>query len=90
MISMTSEAATLISALLGDSDLPDSAGLRLSTDPTVGSLAMSLIPQPNSSDTVVDCEGALLFVAPTVAYRLGDQILTAQLHDRPAFYLISN
>lgn len=87
MITMTTEAATLITSLVSDSDLPPSAGLRLGTDPFLGSLAMSLTPEPRPSDVVIDRDGALLFLAPTVAARLTDQTLRAQLEDRPAFYL---
>lgn len=87
MITMTAEAATLIAALVSDSDLPTSAGLRLGTDPLLGSLAMSLSEEPGSSDVVLDQDGAMLFLAPDVAHRLTDQTLSAQLVDRPAFYL---
>lgn len=87
MITMTREAATLITTLVGDSELPASAGLRVDTDPRRGSLAMSLRPRPRRNDVVVDHEGALLFVAPALADKLADQTLQAQLQDRPAFYL---
>ena len=87
MITMTTEAATLITSLIHDSDLPDSAGLRLGTDPFLGSLAMSLSREPKSRDVVIDHDGAHLFLAPSVADTLNDQTLRAQLEDRPAFYL---
>jgi hypothetical protein len=87
MITMTNEAASLITTLVSDSDLPDSAGLRLGTDPFSGSLAMSLSRRPKASDVVVGHNGALLFLASTVADRLADQTLRAQLEDRPAFFL---
>lgn len=87
MITMTSEAASLITALVSDSDLPDSAGLRLGTDPVLGSLAMNLTREPKASDVVVGHNGALLFLASTVADRLDGQTLRAQLQERPAFFL---
>ena len=89
MITMTDEAATLIATLVNDSDLPASSGLRLGTNPFIGSLTMSLSPRPNTSDIVIDHYGALLFLAPTVADKLTDQTLSAQVQDRPAFYLTS-
>ncbi len=87
MITMTDDAATLISTLVNDSDLPDSAGLRLGADPILGSLAMNLSRTPMTNDVVVGHNGALLFLARSVAERLGDQTLRAQLEHRPAFFL---
>jgi iron-sulfur cluster assembly protein len=89
MITMTEEAASLIVSLVNDTDLPNSAGLRLGTDPFRGSLAMSLSRIPNPDDIVVDHDGAQLFLSPTVADMLTNQTLRAQLMERPAFYLTS-
>ena len=89
MITMTDEAASLIVDLVNKSDLPSSAGLRLSTDPFLGSLAMSLSPRAQIHDLVIDQDGALLFLDPPVADRLAEQTLRAQLLERPAFYLTS-
>lgn len=87
MITVTDEAATLIISLVNDSHLPPSGGLRLGTDPFFGFLAMSLRPKPETDDVIVQHQGALLFLAPAVAATLTEQILQAQLQDRPAFYL---
>lgn len=89
MITLTDEAASLIADLVSDSDQPDSAGLRLGADPILGSLAMSLSPEPQVDDVVVGHNGALLFLASTVADRLAGQTLQAQVEDRPAFFLTS-
>lgn len=56
----------LISSLLADTDLLETAGLRLGTDPEKGSLAMSLAPHPRERDVVVAHDGASLFLSPAL------------------------
>lgn len=87
MLTVTDEAATLIRRLLARSALPDTAGLRLATDPQRHCLAMSLVPRPGNRDVVVAAGGTWLSVAPDAALRLSQRTLQAQLADRPAFYL---
>ena len=87
MLTLSHEAAALIRSLVDDADLPDSAGLRVSTDPERQSLAMSLAARPEDRDVVVSRAGAALFVCPTAADRLRGRTLDAQLEDRPAFWV---
>lgn len=88
MFTLSDEAAQLIRHLLGRAELPDSAGLRLTTDPERNSLVMSLETFPHESDTVVAHDGVSLFVSPTAAGRLGGSRLHAQVEDRPAFFVV--
>lgn len=87
MIHISDEAADLIRSLVAESDLPDSAGLRLGTDDETHALAMDLTPAPRESDVVLLADGAVLFVSPNAAVRTGGQTLRAQVDGRPAFFL---
>ena len=87
MVNLSDEAAGLIRSLVADSDLPDSAGLRLGTDDDKHSLAMNLEAAPRADDLVLEHQGASLFVSPVAASRVEDQTLHAQDAPRPAFFI---
>lgn len=87
MIHISDEAAVLIRSLVADSDLPDTAGLRLGTDDETHALAMDLIPEPREEDVVLIEEGVTVFLSPSAAVRTAGQTLHAQVDGRPAFYL---
>jgi Fe-S cluster assembly iron-binding protein IscA len=87
LVNLSDEAAGLIRSLVADSELPDSAGLRLGTDDDKHSLAMELEAAPHRDDLVLEHQGASLFVSPLAASRVQDQTLHAQEHPRPAFYV---
>lgn len=87
MLHVSDEAAVLIRHLVADADLPDTAGLRVGTDPDKHCLAISLVSAPDALDVVVAHDGASLFLTPDALPRVHDQTLHAQLAERPAFYM---
>ncbi|MGB8652040.1 MAG: hypothetical protein WCD35_15410 [Mycobacteriales bacterium] len=87
MATLSDEAAVLIRSLLENADLPETAGLRLGTDPERNSLEMRLVPQPAARDVVIAHRGASLFLSPVAARRLRGQTLRAQLQGRRAFFV---
>ena len=87
MVNLSNDAAGLIRALVSDSDLPESAGLRLGTDDETHALAMQLATEPGEDDVVVEHQTASLFVSPRAMARLQDRTLQAQLEPQPAFFV---
>lgn len=87
MVDISNDAAGLIRSLVADSDLPESAGLRLGTDDATHALAMKLEAKPQQDDVVVEHGGAALYVSARAAARLEDQTLHAQLEPRAAFFV---
>ena len=87
MVDISKDAAGLIRNLVSDSDLPESAGLRLRTDDATHALAMNLEAEPQQDDVVVEHEGAALYVSSRAATRLDGQTLHAQLEPRAAFFV---
>ncbi|MCA1711252.1 MAG: hypothetical protein LC789_06265 [Actinobacteria bacterium] len=87
MLNITNDAAGLIRTLVSDSDLPQTAGLRLGTDDDTHALDMHLEAEPRQHDAVVEHDGAALYLSPRAAARLQDQTLHAQLEPRPAFFV---
>lgn len=87
MVNLSNDAAALIRSLVSDSNLPESAGLRLGTEDDTHALAMNLAAEPGQDDLVVEHQAAALFLSPRAASRLQDQTLQAQIEPRAAFFV---
>ncbi len=83
MLALTQEAIEAVRDVLSDDELPDAAGLRISTLDTEGAteLGLELAPEPTDGDQVIDESGARLFLDGTAATLLEDQVLDAVVHD---------
>jgi len=79
MLTVTDNAAAVIRDITAQDEVPPGAGLRISTDPTAGSLTLSVTPQPEEGDQVVDASGARLFVDAEAAPLLEDKALDADV-----------
>jgi iron-sulfur cluster assembly protein len=79
MLTLTSNAATAIRALVEAAELPaDAAGLRIANDPDhAEALSLSLAAVPAEDDQVVDESGVRVFLAPQAAQLLDDKALDA-------------
>jgi Fe-S cluster assembly iron-binding protein IscA len=88
MLTISETAATLVRTLTQDAKLSEQAGLRIVVDQAKDSLSMALAGTPASSDAVVDCHGARVFLSPSAADRLDEQTLRAEItEDRSLFFL---
>ena len=78
MLEMTNRAATLLTELRRNSDIPDNAGVRVygeSTPEGQASLAIGFTEEPVPGDQVTETNGIKLFVAPEVAAPLQDAVM---------------
>jgi iron-sulfur cluster assembly protein len=84
MLALTANAAEAVHTIVDNSELPESAGLRLQTErdsrnghgPTTA-LVLDVVLAPDPDDTVL--EGAPLYVDAAAADLLADQVLDAEL-----------
>jgi iron-sulfur cluster assembly protein len=84
MLRITSEAAEAIRVVRDALELPDSAGLRISTthhsmNGTGPSYEVELAPEPDAKDEVVEDEGAQVFVEPDAVPTLDGKQLDADI-----------
>jgi iron-sulfur cluster assembly protein len=84
MLAITDNAVAVIRDLTGTQNAPDGAGLRIATDASAGSLTLSLAPQPEEGDQVLDASGARLFLDSGAAQVLDDKALDAAVDDQGA------
>lgn len=77
MLSITETAQTAIRSLSEQAGLPETGGVRLAMDETQNGLQMSLAPEPETGDQVVEGEGARVFMPTETATLLETQELDA-------------
>jgi iron-sulfur cluster assembly protein len=88
VLAITPSAATAIRTLLEASPLPEDGGLRLSPNQERG-VALALVEGPEQTDEVLTEQGVQIFLAPSLAERLDDQLLDARVEQgRVAFELL--
>jgi Fe-S cluster assembly iron-binding protein IscA len=81
MLTVTEAAAQAINSLVTKNQMPEGAGLRIApqsqTTRSEG-LGLSIAATPADEDTVVESNGAKVFLAPTVVYELHEQELDVE------------
>ena len=78
MLTVTQNAVTEIRNFTDQPQAPEGGGVRIATDPTtVGNLTLSLAAMPAEDDTVLDADGARLFLDSSTTTLLEDKTLDA-------------
>ena len=84
MLTVTEAAARAINSLVTKNQMPEGSGLRIApqsqTTRSEG-LGLSIAATPADDDTVVESNGAKVFLAPTVVYELHEQELDIEPAD---------
>lgn len=81
MLAVTENAVAVIRDLTSQLAVPDGSGLRIAADPQTSALRLSVAPQPEAGDQVVDAAGARLFLDAGAATLLDDKALDAAVDD---------
>jgi iron-sulfur cluster assembly protein len=86
MVALTPTAAEAVEAIVSQSELPDTAGLRIATQPVSenssgpqAELRLDLVTEPEPEDAVV--EGTPLYVEPATAELLENMVIDADLKE---------
>ena len=77
MLSLTSNAASMIRTLVDKSEVPDAGGMRIASEQGAGALTLSLAARPADDDQVIEAGGARLFLDAKAAALLEDKTLDA-------------
>lgn len=78
MLAVTDRASAAICEIIGQPNNESGAGLRISSDPTVGSVRLSVTAGPQAGDAVVESNGARVFIEPNIAPVLDDKSLDVE------------
>jgi iron-sulfur cluster assembly protein len=82
MLTITSNAAEAIRAIVQGTDVPDDGGIRISIARQNGSqasLELTLSPAPMEGDSVLEVNGAHVFLDEMAAVALDDKSLDAEM-----------
>jgi iron-sulfur cluster assembly protein len=82
MLTITSNAAEAIRAIVDGTDVPEEGGIRISLARQNGaqaSLELAISPAPMEGDAVLDADGAHVFLDELAVVALDDKSLDAQM-----------
>jgi iron-sulfur cluster assembly protein len=78
MLTMTDEARTAVESIVANANAADTGGVRIAEDGSgANGFALSVTPEPQTADTVVDNGGARVFLDEAAAVALDDKVLDA-------------
>ncbi len=78
MLHLTDNAKAAISGITSQSGLPETGGVRITLTPDADQVELSLSPEPESSDQVIDEDGARVFVEEAATPLLDQHTLDAE------------
>jgi Fe-S cluster assembly iron-binding protein IscA len=85
MLELTETAATAIRAVVEANELPETAGLRITSEAPspdgMTALTVDLAEEPAVEDEVVETSGARVFLDPDASGHLDDMVLDAEIDD---------
>lgn len=85
MLTMTNEARTAVESIVANANATTTGGVRIAEDGSGSNgFALSVTPEPQVDDTVVDDGGARVFLDEAAAAALDDKVLDAAPDDQGA------
>ncbi|PPF31288.1 Fe-S cluster assembly protein HesB [Rathayibacter tritici] len=82
MLTLTDTASTVVTTITGQTQTPIGGGLRITgTDLDASTFAVAVAAAPEPTDTVVEQDGARLFLDGAASVVLGDKVLDAHVDE---------
>src|SRR5690606_41538222 len=78
MLRLTDNAKAAITGITSQSGLPETGGVRLSLTTDADEVEMSLSPEPQSGDEVIEEDGARVFLEEAASTLLAEHMLDAE------------
>lgn len=83
MLTLTNNAALVITSITDRPEVPDGSGIRIAADvDDLNSLELAVAPTPTDGDKVVEERGARVFLEPNASTMLDDMVLDADVDDQ--------
>lgn len=80
-LTLTDKASTVVKAIAAQSTDSESGGLRIAADGDAAEFNISVVPAAEPSDTLVENDGARVFLDPSAAEALSEAVLDADVGD---------
>ena len=82
MLTLTETASTVVKTIIANESEAGQGGLRINADAVGGTqFTVAVTPAPETTDAVVEHDGARVFVGENAVTALDDKILDAQVGD---------
>jgi Fe-S cluster assembly iron-binding protein IscA len=79
MLTLTETATTVVKTIVDQDPNVEASGLRITGEPGAPNLSVAVVTAPEPEDSVVDAEGARVFLEENAAIALSDKTLDAQI-----------
>ncbi|KQM80746.1 hypothetical protein [Agromyces sp. Leaf222] len=82
MLTLTENASTVVKEIVSRNGAPEGSGLRINAqDAAATEFAVAIVPTPNPTDSVVEHDGARVYLGEAAAMALTDKTLDASIGD---------
>ncbi|MBS46058.1 MAG: Fe-S cluster assembly protein HesB [Nocardioides sp.] len=82
MLTLTENASSIVREITTQPGLPESAGLRITSDGEPSSFAIAAAEAPEAQDQVVDQDGATIYLDEQASVMLDDKVLDAAVDEQ--------
>ncbi|MGV8851173.1 MAG: iron-sulfur cluster assembly accessory protein [Rhodoglobus sp.] len=92
MLTLTETATTVVKTIVEQDANTEASGLRINGEPGAPNLTVAVVAAPEAGDSVVEREGAKVFLEENAAIALSDKTLDAEVGENGAvsFAIVDN
>ncbi|MGZ0212981.1 MAG: hypothetical protein ACKVI4_10935 [Actinomycetales bacterium] len=84
MLTLTETATTVVKTIVEQDPNTDAAGLRINGEPGAPNLTVAVVAAPEAGDSVVEADGARVFLEENASVALSDKVLDANVGENGA------
>ena len=84
MLPLTETATTVVKTIVEQDPNTDAAGLRINGEPGAPNLTVAVVAAPEAGDSVVEADGARVFLEENASVALSDKVLDANVGENGA------
>jgi|AAGA01.1.fsa_nt_gi Fe-S cluster assembly iron-binding protein IscA len=92
MLTLTETATTVVKTIVEQDPNAEASGLRINGEPGAPNLTVAVVAAPEAGDSVVEAEGARVFLEENAAIALSEKTLDAEVGEDGAvsFAIVDN
>jgi len=92
MLTLTETATTVVKTIVAQDPNAEASGLRINGEPGAPNLTVAVVAAPEAGDSVVEAEGARVFLEENAAIALSEKTLDAEVGEDGAvsFAIVDN
>ncbi|GHD79382.1 Fe-S cluster assembly iron-binding protein IscA [Salinibacterium amurskyense] len=84
MLTLTETATTVVKTIVEQDPNADASGLRINGEPGAPNLTVAVVAAPEAGDSVVEADGARVFLEENASVALSDKTLDANVGENGA------